>query len=301
MYYEKIKSLSYKFEIMKKLFFAALACFSITVSWVSLCAMSAPDCCKPTQIDTLTIAGAPFLSSDMKVTVALPSKYFEENDATEYPVIYLLNGHGGDYRNWPRVIPIDSVADLYEAIIICPSGMNSWYWDAPEDPGMQMESFFIQKLIPTVDSLYRTRTDRMGRAITGMSMGGHGGLWLGIRHSDLFGSAGSTCGGVNIMPFPKNWSMSKWLGEQSENKEQWQKHTVMSLVDSLKPGQLNIFFDCGTEDFFYDVNCALDSALNSRRIYHIYKIGPGAHEREYWSKSIFPQLEYFSKIFKSEN
>lgn len=97
-------------------------------------------------------------------------------------------------------------------IIVCPDGRNSWYWDSPVDPSMQMESFFTDCLIPTVDSLYRTMPARGGRAITGLSMGGHGALWLAWRHPDLFGAAGSMSGGVDIRPFPANWNMADRLG-----------------------------------------------------------------------------------------
>ena len=54
-----------------------------------------------------------------------------------------------------------------------------------------------------IDGHYKTITDRKGRAITGLSMGGHGGLWTAIRHKDTFGACGSTSGGVDIRPFPK--------------------------------------------------------------------------------------------------
>lgn len=286
---------------MKKLFFGIVLCAAVVSAWLGFSSMSSSQsCCTPAQVDTIVIAGAPYLSQDMKVTVAVPSNYFNCDDSTRYPVVYLLNGHGGNYKNWPGILAVDSVADLYQTIVVCPSGMNSWYWDSPVDPGMQMESFIIEKLVPSIDSMYRTRPDRLGRAITGFSMGGHGGLWLGIRHSDVFGSAGATSGGVNIMPWPKNWNMATFLGPQDENPERWWNHTVMSQLDSLQPGQINIIFDCGTEDFFYDVNCALDSALNARKIHHVYRTSPGAHNGQYWSKSIWPQLEFFNEVFVQE-
>lgn len=244
------------------------------------------------QSDTITVTGR-FLADPMKVTVVAPTSYFAPGDTARYPVVYLLNGHGGNYRNWGRIVSLDNFANEFGCIIVCPSGMNSWYWDSPVVPGMQMESFIIKELIPYIDSNYRTRTDRMGRAITGFSMGGHGGLWLGIRHSDIFGSAGSTSGGVNIIPFPTRWNMPKMLGDYESNKERWEAHTVKNLVDSLKPGQINIIFDCGTEDFFYKVNCDLDSALNVRKIPHVFLTSPGAHNGAYWSKSIYPQLQFF--------
>lgn len=251
------------------------------------------------QGDTISVSGK-HLDVPMKVTVVTPRSYLQQNDTTSYPVLYLLNGHGGDYRNWSRIVSLDSIANEFGCIIVCPSGMNSWYWDSPEKPGMQMESFIVEELVPYIDSNYRTRTDRLGRAVTGFSMGGHGGLWLGIRHSDLFGSAGSTSGGVNIIPFPERWSMSQWIGEYDSNKERWEAHTVKNLVDSLAPGQLNIIFDCGTEDFFYKVNCDLDSALNARKIHHVYITAPGAHNGQYWSKSIYPQMRFFRDIWSKE-
>lgn len=249
----------------------------------------------PAPVDTITVTGS-YLDRPMKVTVAVPEGYGD--DTTRYPVIYLLNGHGGNYRNWPRLVPVDSIATRYQAVVVCPSGFNSWYWDSPVKPGMQMESFFIKELVPAIDSMYRTIPKAGSRAITGFSMGGHGALWLAIRHSDVFANAGATSGGVDIMPFPTNWGMYELLGKQSENRERWKRHTVMSLVDSLKPGQINMIFDCGTEDFFYKVNCNLDSALNARRIPHVYLTSPGQHNGKYWERSIYPQLDFFERVLQ---
>lgn len=279
--------------LMKRInFFLIAAAIAATVC-AGAKGASASEVC---QADTVSVTGQ-YLDVPMKVTVVVPESYFAENDTTHYPVLYLLNGHGGTHRSWGTIISLDSVANQYDCIVVCPSGMNSWYWDAPEKPGRQMESFIVKELIPHIDANYRTRTDRLGRAITGFSMGGHGGLWLGIRHSDLFGSAGSTSGGVNIIPFPTRWHMKDALGEYEKNPARWEAHTVKNLVDSLMPDQINIIFDCGTEDFFYNVNCDLDSALNARKIPHTYITAPGAHNVAYWSKSILPQLQFFKSIW----
>ena len=142
-----------------------------------------------------------YIPSPAKITVALPAGY-NPAEAHRWPVTYLLNGHGGDHTTWGKLVNLDSLATANSMIIVCPAGLDSWYWDAPADPSMKMESYIIRELIPWVDSHYTTRTDRSGRAISGLSMGGHGALWLAIRHQDLFGAAGSTSGGVDIRPFP---------------------------------------------------------------------------------------------------
>lgn len=242
-----------------------------------------------------------YIVSPASVTIALPEGYRDADNTDTYPVVYLLNGHGGDNLSWSKIIKLDSLATEFDIIIVCPDGRNSWYWDSPIDSTMQMESYITRELVPYIDANYRTRADRTGRAITGLSMGGHGGLWLGIRHSDIFANAGSTSGGVNITPFPTKWNMPNRLGPYEQNKQRWKEHSVANLVSSgkLKNGQLNIIFDCGIEDFFYKVNCKLDADMTARGIAHTYLTSHGRHNAEYWKKSIIPQLEFFSSRFNA--
>ena len=108
-----------------------------------------------------------YIPSPAKITVALPAGY-NPAEAHRWPVTYLLNGHGGDHTTWGKLVNLDSLATANSMIIVCPAGLDSWYWDAPADPSMKMESYIIRELIPWVDSHYTTRTDRSGRAISGL-------------------------------------------------------------------------------------------------------------------------------------
>ncbi|MCM1111320.1 MAG: esterase family protein [Clostridium sp.] len=250
----------------------------------------------PGRVDTMTVNSA-LVRSPYTFNVALPSQYLVEGDTASYPVIYLLNGHGGNQNNWGRLVPLDSLASVYSVIFVSPDGRNSWYWDSPLRPDLQMESFIIDELVPFVDERYRTIAAPESRAITGLSMGGHGAMWLALRHQDIFGNVGSTSGGVDIVPFPGRWNIDDAIGTQAQNPGAWRSHSVMSQLDSLdrQPLTLNIIFDCGTEDFFFTVNNTLDSILTARRVPHTYITGPGAHNGQYWEKSIIPQLEFFNR------
>ena len=99
-------------------------------------------------------------------------------------------------------------------------------------------------------------------------MGGHGALWLAIRHKDVFGAGGSTSGGVDIRPFPKNWEMSKQLGEYEADSALWDQHTVITQIDKITDGDLALIIDCGEKDFFLEVNKALHKALLEKNISH---------------------------------
>lgn len=251
------------------------------------------------QEDIITVA-SPYISPAMKVTVVKPAGY-DASGSKRYPVVYLLNGYSGNYRSWVDLChgDLDSLATQWNMIMVCPDGRNSWYYDSPLKPQLQMESFITRSLVPAIDSLYLTIPDRAHRAITGLSMGGHGALWLAMRHSDIWGNGGSTSGGVDINPFPENWEIKNILGPREKNVERWENSSVTSLVPSLTPGQLNLIIDCGYDDFFFDINEKLHRRLLEAKIPHDYLTRPGVHNQPYWRNAIKYQLQFFNDKFNA--
>ncbi|MBP5562125.1 MAG: esterase family protein [Muribaculaceae bacterium] len=249
------------------------------------------------QVDTLLVFSDK-MGREIKNSVILPEQYF--TDGSRFPVVYLLHGYGGCYKDWLRVKSLPTLASELGMIIVCPDGQDSWYFDSPIDSTMQFETYITTELRQKVDSTYRTRTDRHGRAITGLSMGGHGALWLAFRHPDLYGACGSMSGGVDFTGWPRSWRLPDRLGPYEANPELWRSHTVISLVPTLKPGQLQIIIDDGDADFFYDVNMALHESLVAHGIAHKFDILPGAHSWDYWTRSVVFHLKFFNKCFKGE-
>ena len=229
-------------------------------------------------VDTVQVF-SPAMKKEVQVVVIAPEKINHP-----VPVVYLLHGYSGNAKTWLSIKPeLQAIADSDQLIFVCPDGKNSWYWDSPEDPTSQYETFITQELIPFVDQKYPTKATKTGRAITGLSMGGHGAMWLAMRNSDLFGAAGSTSGGMDIRPFPNNWEMSKQLGKASENRERWDAYTVINQVDQLKNGDLALIIDCGTNDFFLEVNRDMHHKLLKYGIGHDYYERPGGHDQRYWN------------------
>ena len=217
----------------------------------------------------------------------------------QVPTVYLLHGYSGDEASWLTIQPkLKEWADRDQILIVCPDGENSWYWDSPLNEKSQFETFVSSELVRYVDTHYPTRDNRLSRAITGLSMGGHGALWLAIRHKDVFGAAGSTSGGVDIRPFPQKWEMTAQIGPEKENKARWAAHTVMTQLDKIKNDELVLIIDCGSDDFFYEVNCKLHEELLKRGIYHDFIIRPGKHNLRYWNNSIEYQWLFFKKFFE---
>jgi S-formylglutathione hydrolase FrmB len=247
-------------------------------------------------VDTVVVFSKK-MNKPIKVVVVKP------NLNRKLPVIYLLHGHGGTYAAWLKDAPqlVQKAAET-EAILVMPDGgYNSWYFDSPVDSTVRYESFITQELVPYIDAAYPTIANKNNRAITGLSMGGHGAFYLAIKHKDIFSAAGSICGGLDIRPFPNNWQINKVLGSINTNKENWEKYTVINVIDSLKDGELQLIFDCGVDDFFFSVNQQVHQKLLAKKIKHDYIERPGIHNGAYWRNSIDYQLLFFKKYFANNS
>lgn len=235
------------------------------------------------------------MNNNLPVVVIIPN---QASETSRCPVVYLLHGHGGNANSWIQIKPeLSEMADKNNIIFVCPDGKNSWYWDSPTNPAYRFETFVSRELVTWVDSLYPSIADRKARAITGLSMGGHGALWLSFRNKDVYGAAGSTSGGVDIRPFPNNWNMKDQLGELSQNPDVWDNHTVINQVDKIANGDLALIIDCGYRDFFFDVNNNLHAKLMANNIGHDYLVRPGVHDGNFWNNSIDYQVLFFKKFF----
>lgn len=261
-------------------------------------------------VDTLKVH-SDVMNRDIPVVVVRPSSTVAQSPAkgkkskkttmpevVKCPVVYLLHGAYANEYKWLEVKPtLPAIADEMQMIFVTPYVLNSWYFDSPVNKEFMYETFITKELIPWIDNHFPTLADRNHRAVTGLSMGGHGALFLSSRHIDLFGAAASMSGGVDIRLFPLNWNIPDMLGEMASNRQSWDEHSVMECVKNLKNGDVAITFDCGESDFFIEVNRALHARLLSLGIDHDFTTRPGGHTDQYWSNSLDYQLLFFKKYF----
>lgn len=251
-------------------------------------------------VDTIEMKST-YLKKAIKFVVVRPNHQSKQNDSQKrYPVVYLLNGYDGNYAQWTTTAPqlAKTADDLNIIFVYADGGKSSWYFDSPIDSNSQYESYITKELVPYVDANFPTKSNPKSRAITGLSMGGHGALYLAIRHSDIFGAAGSTSGGFDFRPFPKSWNLQNILGAYESNKERWYDYTVLRQVELLKNKQLAIIFDCGVYDIFIAVNRALNEKLLQLKIDHDYIERSGEHNHAYWRSSIDFQMLFFHQFFQ---
>jgi S-formylglutathione hydrolase FrmB len=142
----------------------------------------------------------PALVGETTVRVLLPNGY-DPSGRTRYPVLYLLHGGTGSYRDWTDAGDAAAITARDPMIVVMPDasaygGYVDWYNHGAGGPPM-WETFHIGQLLPWIDAHLPTTGTRAGRAVAGLSMGGGGAMGYAARHPDLFAAVAAFSGAVD--------------------------------------------------------------------------------------------------------
>jgi S-formylglutathione hydrolase FrmB len=298
---------------MKKTLYPLLVPLTL---WLVVPSVALADAAKGSSVKTVEF-NADSVGRKMKYNVALPAKY--DQSTGRYPVLYLLHGYSSNYTAWAR-LGAGEYARAYDLIVVMPDVGNSWYvnW-AKSDNGQKnnWEDFIIKDLVGHVDSTYRTIARREGRAINGLSMGGYGGLTLGLRHPDMFCSVGTESGAIAFakqvgkrlkdgegIPRPTRPLSAEpdpkigieGFSSQVERSPKGQIFTTPAEAAAYDPFELvvkiprekmpHICIDCGTEDRLLSSNQEFEKLLIEKKIPFTYAQSYGEHKPPYWAREV---------------
>jgi len=153
---------------------------------------------KPVPHGTITrhVYRSSVLDGERELYVYTPPGY----DRTKaYPVLYLLGGSGELAAGWWLDGRAGFIADNLIAegravpMIIAMPNNQVVHRSDPKHADLTFRLFDQElrtEIVPLVESQYRTVTDRRGRAIAGLSMGGRHAQLVGFKALDLFASFG---------------------------------------------------------------------------------------------------------------
>jgi S-formylglutathione hydrolase FrmB len=263
------------------------------------------------KVDSLNIPSAA-MNKTYRAAVVLPNSYARSKAA--FPVLYLLHGGGGRFSDWLRQTPdkqlLHKLADQYNIIIVTPEGERlGGYLDSPVQKDNLFETYITQEVLTKIDNTYRTIRDRKGRVITGLSMGGHGALYLATRHPELYCAAGSMSGALDLDP--ANWKITpefakqitpgfeRILGPRGATPNLYAAHSVVNMAEKLKANDVKLIIDCGVDDFLLEPNRELHRRLVYNKTPHDYTERPGGHTWDYWENSLPYHLQFFQKLLLS--
>jgi S-formylglutathione hydrolase FrmB len=252
--------------------------------------------------------------------VQLPPGYdANEHSPRRYPVLYFLHGLGQNEQTlfntggWNLIEDLRQQHKIGDFLMVAPEGMRSFYVNSA-DGSVRYSDFFLREFMPYIESKYRIRPGREGRAITGVSMGGYGALRFAFAHPELFSAVSAQSAALMTASAQEldaaedsGAPIAKLLGTvfgQPVDVTHWKENSpfVLAKKNEARLRKLAIYFNCGQEDDYgFEKGAqALHQQLLAEGIQHQYHLYPGDHSLTYFLAHIGETMEFHSRAFGAQ-
>jgi S-formylglutathione hydrolase FrmB len=268
------------------------------------------------RLTELTLASAA-LGRETRVRILVPAG-FDPADGIALPVLWLLHGGMDDVTSWTERGDAEALTADLDLIVVMPDGgLGGWYsdWHNTNSAAgnLRWESHHLGELRPWIEQRFATRTDRAGRAIAGLSMGGFGALSYAARHPHLFGFAAAFSAALDIldpgvgktadftstvMGATPGDIWGRWPAHRSNRRA----HNPLDLAENLATLTLELRTGNGqpggrhggsdpVEAGIHGPMVRMHERLTGLGIDHVWDdYGPGAHDWPYWADDLAATL-----------
>jgi enterochelin esterase-like enzyme len=220
-----------------------------------------------------------------RMTIYTPAGY--ESSRDKYPVLYLLHGMGGDEEAWIALGRTSQILDNLIAqgkakpMIVVMTNGNVAQEAAPGEsslgftkPSMQMDHTMDGKfeetfpdVIKFIESNYRVKAEKSGRAIAGLSMGGYHSLHISRYYPNTFDYVGLFS--AAIIP---NENVTSKVYENFDS----------TLEAQMKNGYKLYWIGMGKTDFLYKSGEEYRAKLDKMGMKYTYVETEGGHTWTNW-------------------
>ncbi len=236
------------------------------------------------KIDTITYSSAT-VGTKRRSLIYLPPGFSKKK---KYPVLYLLHGIGGDEKEWLKGGNPQAILDnLYSEnkiepmIVVMPNGRamkddragGNIFDSAKVQAFSTFEKDLINDLIPFIEKNYPVVSDRLGRAIAGLSMGGGQSLNFGLGNLDKFA----------------------WIGGFSSAPNTKRPELLVPDPEVAKQKLKLLWISCGDNDGLITFSRRTHDYLYEKNVPHIYYIEPGGHDFKVWKNGLYMFTQFLFK------
>lgn len=228
---------------------------------------------------------SPGLGIDRRITIYTPPGY--ESSKTNYPVLYLLHGAGGDEEAWIALGRTAQIMDNLIAegkakpmIVVMPNGNasqdaapgegNTGFYKpqfmAPRTMEGSYEGAFMD-IVKFVEKNYRVNTKKESRAIAGLSMGGFHSMHISRFYPNTFDYVGLFSAAI----MPREDATAKVYSNIDE-----------TLKVQKENGTKLYWIAIGKTDFLYQANVDFRKKLDGLGMKYDYVESEGGHIWRNW-------------------
>jgi enterochelin esterase-like enzyme len=247
------------------------------------------------------------LGHEIPFTIYLPDNY--QSTIDNLPVVYLLHGANQNEYSWIENGGVKETLDglisrdrLRPTIVVMPTvGPDSWWVDGNAE---KAETALIKELFPYIEKKYKAISDRKGRAIAGISMGGYGALNLSLRFPTQFCAAGIISPAI-YDPLPPETSSARkspqFFTHNVFNPESWMALNYPANLQGYTQSNVRVpvWIVSGGNDHF---GIALIAAQLHSRIMKIqpeqveFRVIEGGHDWMTFRDALPDTLQYINKF-----
>ncbi len=225
------------------------------------------------------------LQREMPYRVILPASLAANQTL---PVVYLLHGGGGGYRDWSNYSDVARYSE-HGLILVMPEGNESYYVNAAERPNDRYEDYITKDLIGDVEARFPAASGRQNRAIVGVSMGGFGAVVLALKHPDLFAFAGGLSAALDVPT--RKFSLRRMAQYRGHAQifGPWGSTTRRANIPYILSGSADparapyLYLTCGEQEGLLPANQRFATLLKKRGFKYEFHPAPGGHDWNQWN------------------
>ena len=231
------------------------------------------------------------LDRDMPYRVVMPAKI---PVGSKLPVVYLLHGGGGDFKEWTNDSDVARFAEN-NLILVMPEGGYSYYTNSVDRHQDRYEDYIVHDLIADVENRFPAALGRSHRGIVGVSMGGFGAIKLALKYPELFVFSGGISSAIDVPSRPFSIKrISQWREHEaifgSWGSATRRENDPLVLARRADPTTTPyLFLTCGNQEGLLPSNRQFAALLAQRHVQYEFHVENGGHNWNQWN-ALLPEV-----------
>jgi len=236
------------------------------------------------------------LGMDTHLQVILPHDRPTEDQPRPCKVLYLLHGLGGCCDSWCRNTNVERYARDRGVALISPEVQRSFYSDMHY--GLRYFAYVSSELPRLCAQMFSVSAKREDTFIAGLSMGGYGALLCALTYPESYAAVASFSGAVDTKEITRNLMKPEMVAEFTAVLGPGltvpdEQDLICLAKKAAKGSPPRVLMTCGEQDYLYDMNRRVCEELAAILPDYTFKSWQGAHEWDFWDKSICLALDFF--------